>query len=58
MKVPAGCKVTLFASEAFPELLQAGVDEWDTKGRLGGSGGELPRTHPLDSKDGDKSAHL
>ncbi len=35
MKVPAGCKVNLFASEEdFPELIKPLQMAWDTKGRL------------------------
>ena len=35
MKVPAGCKVNLFASEEqFPELIKPVQMAWDTKGRL------------------------
>ncbi|HEX3132397.1 MAG TPA: PVC-type heme-binding CxxCH protein, partial [Planctomycetota bacterium] len=55
MTVPAGCKVTLFASEEqFPELIKSVQMVWDTKGRLWVvSWPNYPERMP-DSKDGDK----
>jgi glucose/arabinose dehydrogenase/azurin/lysophospholipase L1-like esterase len=55
MKVPAGFKVTLFASEEqFPELIKPLQMAWDTKGRLWISAWTNYPERTPDSKDGDK----
>jgi glucose/arabinose dehydrogenase/azurin/lysophospholipase L1-like esterase len=55
MKVPAGFKVTLFASEEqFPELIKPLQMAWDTKGRLWISAWPNYPERTPDSKDGDK----
>ena len=55
MKLPAGLKVTLFASEEqFPELIKPLQMAWDTKGRLWISAWPNYPERTPESKDGDK----
>ena len=55
MTMPAGCKVTLFASEErFPELVKPVQMAWDTKGRLWVAAWPNYPSRTPSSKDGDK----